>query len=458
MSLGAVGRRAADALGLTAAATDLVLPPTGAPSWPSSLPIAALAVDSVALASLALNLALAARSGRDAAPVQVERVRVAASFGSDRLLRINGQAPSVWSPLSGFWMVEDGWVRTHANYPHHERALRSLLGATADAGTAEVSAALLSWTAIELEDRAAQCGAVVGAARTPQAWAQHPQGLTVRTSPLIERRRTEGARPREWGPGDAPLAGVRILDLTRVLAGPVASRDLAFAGADVLRVDPPALAEAGWTYLDTGQDKRSTLLDLGDSRDRATFDALLSRADVVLTGYRPEALSRFGIDADTLAQRHPGLVTASVSAWGSRGPWALRRGFDSIVQAVSGISIAESADGVTPGVLPVQALDHATGHLLAAAIVLALIEQRRWGGSPDVRISIAGTGQALLESTDSVLTVADMPVLPVVKRDLTEPRPISLTYAPPTLAFSGAASDYGRVGGTWGSDPAEWIT
>lgn len=425
MTLGAVGAQVADALGFSAEARELVAEPTGSFPWGAHLPVGTLATDSVALASLAIALLRGNPS-----PVRVDRARVAASFGSEKVLRIHGAAPSAWAPLSGFWRARDGWVRTHANYPHHERALRRLLGLGADAET-DAAAAIAARTAADLEDRAAEIGAIVGRVRAPEEWREHEQARIVATAPIVERRRIGDAAPRP--------EGFRVLDLTRVIAGPIATRDLALAGAEVLRVDSPALPETGWIHLDTGQGKRSTLLDLRQAGDHATFERLLSRAHVVVTGYRPGALARFGLEPEDLAARHPGLVTASVSAWGAHGPWAARRGFDSIVQAVSGIAMVESPDGETPGALPVQALDHATGHFLAAGIVRALGAQRREGGSIDIRMSLARTAHALLTSTDPATQAA------------------ALVTAPPPLAFPGAPDHYPVVGGEWGADAAEWL-
>jgi crotonobetainyl-CoA:carnitine CoA-transferase CaiB-like acyl-CoA transferase len=477
--LGAIGREAVRDLGLVGAPADalgapgatkrdvdaLVAAPCGEFPWAPRLPVGALATDSVALASLAVEVLAAERYGREVTPIRVDRPTVAASFGSERVLRIDGEALSAWAPLSGFFEATDGWVRTHANYPHHERALRELLGIDADADKPAAARAIAGWSAIDLEARAAEVGAIVGAVRTAEQWASHPQGRDVAATPLIAWSRVGDGAPRTWehsAPRDvaaaaAPLRGIRVLDLTRVIAGPVAARDLALAGAQVLRVDSPHLPETGWIHLDTGQGKRSTLLDLRHRDDLERFDALLESADVVVTGYRPGALARFGLDPAALAERHPGIVTASVSAWGVTGPWAQRRGFDSIVQAVSGVAMRESADGVTPGALPVQALDHATGHLLAAAIVTALAEQRRTGGSIDVRMSLARTAHALLTSPDAVEAPSGDPAPPPSRtRTFTGGALRSLTYAPPVLSFSGAPADYPEVGRAWGMDAAEW--
>ena len=456
MGLGAVGNEAAAASGAAEELVALVRPPRGPSPWASRLPVMTLATDAVALASAAVNLVAADRDAAPPAPVEVDRERVAASFGSERLIRIDGAAPDAWAPLSGFWRAADGWIRTHANYPHHDAALRTLLGLGADAGKDAAAAVIADRTATELEAEAARLGAVVVAMRTAAQWRAEPQGAAVTAAPLIDVRRTGDAPARPWRSSGAPLAGIRVLDLTRVIAGPIAARDLALAGADVLRLDPPGLPEIGWIHLDTGQGKRSTLLDLADTRDRAVFEDLLRQADVLLTGYRPGALARFGLDPEALADRHPGLVTASVSAWGTIGPWAGRRGFDSLVQAATGIAVAEAADDGTPGVLPAQALDHASGHLLAAGIALALRTQRRSGGSFDVRVALARTAEALLRSTDAVVRQDPSAAAPVRTRALDAGPIRSLQYAAPALAFTGAPDDYPVAGGAWGADEPAW--
>jgi crotonobetainyl-CoA:carnitine CoA-transferase CaiB-like acyl-CoA transferase len=456
MGLGEVGREVARGLGIDAGVLDLVqTPETGLP-WRSRLPVARLATDSVGLASLTMDLAGAARGDRPPGIVQVDGPRVAASFTSERIIRMDGEPPAVWAPLSGFWRAADGWVRTHANYPHHERALRRLLHLTADADRDAVAEAISKHPAVELETTAAHTGAVVGAVRSPEAWGRDPQGEAIAATPMVEMRRVGEAPARVWRADAAePLRGIRVLDLTRVLAGPIATRDLALAGAEVLRIDSPLLPETGWIHLDTGQNKRSALLDLAVAADRATFEGLLAGADVLVTGYRPGALGRYGLDPEDVAKRHPGVVMAQVSAWGYAGEWGSRRGFDSIVQAVTGIALTEGGDGVTPGALPAQALDHSTGHFLAAAITTALVEQRRGGGSISVRMSLARTAHALLSSQDEVAVAADVE-LPFAERALPGREPASLRYAPPVLSFHGAPTDYTRVGGMWGADTAAW--
>jgi crotonobetainyl-CoA:carnitine CoA-transferase CaiB-like acyl-CoA transferase len=443
---GPIGAQAWAELGLDAGLLDL-LDATPVP-LPSSLAVGRLAADSVGVASLAAQLVLAERRGRRPGPVRLDGVRVAGSFRSDRLLRVDGRPVQGFAPSSGFWPAADGWVRTHGNYPHHARRLRDLLGLDDDAGPEQLRAALARRPALDLEHAAAATGALLVAVREPVTWRAHPQSQELATTPLVSREHLGEAPARRWtGDPGRPLDGVRVLDLTRVIAGPVAGRDLALAGADVLRIDPPVPAEISWQHLDTGQDKHSAVLDLAEQRPR--FEELLSQADVVLTGYRPGALDRFGLAPDDLAARRPGIVLGRINAWGETGPWAGRRGFDSLVQAVSGIAVLESPDGASPGALPAQALDHASGHLLAAGVLAALRAQRTVGGSHGVVVALARTAGALLDLPGSTPPPDVEPEWPVVSHD-------GVTCAAPVLAFDGAPADYTRAGTAWGADPASW--
>jgi crotonobetainyl-CoA:carnitine CoA-transferase CaiB-like acyl-CoA transferase len=235
-----------------------------------------------------------------------------------------------------------------------------------------------------------------------------------------------------------------VLDLTRVIAGPVATRTLAAHGADVLRLDAPDRPEIPLQAWDTLPGKRSALLDL---RDAATREGLLAGADVVVTGYRPGALDRFGLAPDALARRHPGLVVLTLSAWGERGTWGGRRGFDSLVQAACGIALEEGS----PGALPAQVLDHATGYLAAAAALLALRRQRRDGGTHHVRLSLAGTAawlQGLPRSArEEVPEVDAAPYLQQVG---------PLTLAAPPGTVDGRALHWPDPPPSFGTAPPRW--
>ncbi len=232
----------------------------------------------------------------------------------------------------------------------------------------------------------------------PREWAASGPGRAAAARPLIERHGAESAVVRPLPPAGLPAEGVRVLDLTRVIAGPVATRTLAFLGADVLRIDPPRLPELWDAHADTGFGKRSTALDLSDRHARRTFDELLATADVVVTGYRPGALDRYGLSAPELLERHPGLIVAQLSAWGFEGPWAGRRGFDSLVQAASGIAALEASPEGRPGALPGQFLDHGTGYLIAAGVLRALTERHRAGDGRGrhLRLALARTASWLL--------------------------------------------------------------
>lgn len=387
---------------------------------PSALPVRELAASTVAACSLAAAEFSCVRA-RSALlpPVHVDDGAVGAAFHSDRLVRLDGRAPVTFAPLSRFWRTADGWMRTHANYPHHRARLLATLGITdtgpaGDEAAAErLAAEVAGRRSGEIEEAVCAEGGLAVAVRTPAQWAAHPQSAAVAVAPLVATGRLDTAAPLalEGPPGPGGLQGLRVLDLTRVLAGPVATRTLALLGADVLRVDAPERPEFLDTHADTDLGKRSALLDLSSRAGQATFEELLSCAHMVVTGYRPGALDRFGLAPESLADRRPGLVVGQLSAWGTSGPWQRRRGFDSLVQAATGIGVIErdaSArrfDGVNgsvgtdtpPGALPAQALDHGTGYLLAAALLRALTEQRTGtAGSRLVRLSLARTAHWLL--------------------------------------------------------------
>jgi hypothetical protein len=332
----------------------------------------------------------------------LDRGHLAAAFRSEAYLRVDGErAGAGFAPLSRFWRAADGWVRTHANYPWHREAMLRAVGTTGEPEA--VAAAIAGLGAREVETLVTEAGGVAAAVRTEGGWRAEPPGLAVAAARLVEaaeiggaapRRRTAGPRRRAAGP--LPASGLRVLDLTRVIAGPVATRYLGALGADVLRLDPPHRPELPQQTYDGLLAKRSAVLDVGTADGQARLHALLDDADVLVHGYRPHALDRFGLSPAAIAERHPGLVTVSLSAWGSRGPWGARRGFDSIVQAATGIAMVESADGEVPGAMPCQLLDHGTGYLCAAAALCALARQAAAGGTQFRELALARTAHWLL--------------------------------------------------------------
>ena len=353
-----------------------------------------LAVASVAAALRAAAVLQGRRTGQPARRSSVDRGHVAAAVRSERAFRREGDDPAGpgFAPLSRFWRAADGWVRTHANHPWHRAALLEALGTPEDADAERVAGAVAARSASEVEEAVVAAGGVAGRVRSLVEWADHPQGRAVAAEPLIGNERVGDAAPRRHLEGDLPASGAKVLDLTRVIAGPVCTRYLAALGADVLRLDPPHRPDLRPGHpADTLLGKRSAVLDLRTASGRRELDALLADADVVVSGYRPGALDRFGLDPAVLARDHPGIVAVHLAAWGHTGPWAGRRGFDSVVQAPSGIALGESVDGEEPGALPCQLLDHATGYLAAAAALDGLRRQTDEGGSHVRRVSLART-------------------------------------------------------------------
>ncbi|MFJ8009755.1 CoA transferase [Streptomyces fagopyri] len=437
------------------------------------LPVRELARACVGACALAAAELTAVRTGGSVPPVRVDDGAVATAFVSERHLLVDGRAPVNFAPLSRFWRTADGWVRTHANYPHHRARLLDALGLDADASVETVAACLAGRSAVEVEDTVYAAGGLAVALRTAAEWAAHEQGAAVARLPLLSRESVAGAdrsaphAPARL-PGDPlrPAAGVRVLDLTRVIAGPVATRTLALLGADVLRVDTPRLPEDPDAHTDTGFGKRSAKLDLGVRADRRTFEDLLAEADVVVTGYRPGALDRFALTPEALAVRRPGLVVAQLSAWGRNGPWSGRRGFDSLVQAASGIAAIEGSAG-RPGALPAQALDHGTGYLLAAAVLRSLTERSREGGTFLVRTALARTAAWLVHGLGRPDEERPDEERPDGKRPETSYDPAPwlaetdsdlgrLRYARTPVSFAGGPADWARPPGRWGTDAARW--
>jgi len=361
---------------------------------PSRLPAGDAAIACVATA-LTTAAVLQRHRGGLRPQVQLDAAHVATAIRSEAHLRVNGHSfGSGFAPLSRFWRAADGWVRTHGNYPWHQQALLQALGTTADPDA--VGSAISERPAEAVEADVVAAGGVAAAVRTAGQWQQHPQAIASSGRPPIDSAFTDGAVPRHHEAAGLPASGLRVLDLTRVIAGPVATRYLAALGADVLRVDPPHRPELPLARYDGLPGKRSTILDARNPSGLSRLHELLDGADIVVHAYRPGALAAFGLDADSLTGRHPGLVAVSLSAWGDPGPWSGRRGFDSIVQAACGIAMAESPDGDRPGTLPCQLLDHGTGYLAAAAALEGVRRQSEAGGTHIFRLSLAATAAWLL--------------------------------------------------------------
>jgi crotonobetainyl-CoA:carnitine CoA-transferase CaiB-like acyl-CoA transferase len=368
---------------------------------------------------------------------------IAAAYAAVDHLRIDGRPAQAWAPMSGFVEAADGWVRLHGNYPHHAAAITAALGAST---RAELSDAVRVLPAHQVEDRVGAAGGIATVVRSEREWAAHPHGAATAQDPwhTVEPGSARAALP----PSGEPLAGVRVLDLTRVIAGPTCSQLLGCLGADVLRIDPPQRPELLDQYLSNGMGKRSAEADLATHLNEVRTE-LLPRADVVLLGYRPGALARFGLDPESLRADHPGLVVASLSAWGEHGSWGGRAGFDSIVQAASGIATVCAGDDERPGALPVQALDHSTGYVLAAEVMSLL--SRGLGGT--VRGSLLGAARVLL--TEYRSANADPVDLDVPTLEVDTPHGRLLTVPPPVTVGGRTIS---RPIGAYGAAPLRWFS
>ena len=368
---------------------------------PSIYDVTGFAAAAVGTAALAVAELAAARAGTSVPAVEVDRLAASASFRFEGLLTpVGWELPPIWDPVAGDYRTADGWIRLHTNYRHHLLAALDVLAVPAarDAVTAEVA----RWKADELESAVVDAGGCAAALRTSDEWAAHPAGqATAGERPVVIGNPVPfsgGTGPDlRSAPGAAPLSGIRVLDLTRVIAGPVATRYLAGYGAEVLRIDPPGFEEVPALLPESTAGKHCAALDLTDRADRARFEELVAQAHVVISGFRPGAVEGLGYDPVGLRSINPSLITVAHDAYGWSGPWAGRRGFDSLVQMSTGIAAAgaEAAGTDRPTPLPAQALDHGTGHLLAAGTCRALTNLLTYGTAADVRGSLVGAANVV---------------------------------------------------------------
>jgi crotonobetainyl-CoA:carnitine CoA-transferase CaiB-like acyl-CoA transferase len=407
---------------------------TGAdPVLPSSFAVGLAAQSTIAAAALAA-CELGHLRGMPRQTVAVDMRH--AAFECLSWYWLNGQAIDPWDAFAGLYRTADGWVRLHTNFSHHRDGALSLLGLQpAAAQRTDVERALLGWKAVEFETAAAQRGLVATALRRFDEWDATPQGRALAGQPLLTIERIDDAPPVPLPPLTAnqrPLHGLRVLDLTRILAGPVGGRALAAYGADVLLINSPHLPNID-AIADTSRGKRSAHVDLRDAQGRATLKGLVGQAHVFMQGYRPGGLVALGFGPQAVAALRPGVVCVSLTAYGTQGPWAEWRGFDSLVQTAMGFNQAEGQafGDAQPRPLPMQILDHATGYLMAMGAAAALHRQQREGGSWHVQVSLAQTAQWLRK-------------LPRVANDLEAPKPDESALAP---YLETTASGFGQAGG-----------
>jgi crotonobetainyl-CoA:carnitine CoA-transferase CaiB-like acyl-CoA transferase len=379
-------------LGLPASSLDHVSLTGRDPVLPSSFHVSGLAQVSIAAAALAAAELHRRRTGR-MQRVTVDCRNAALEFRSERYCRVNGgEPPEEWDRIAGAYRCGDGdFVRLHTNFPHHRDGVLKLLNCAYDRNA--VGEALQGWTAEKFEDAAAAAGLVVAKARSFAEWDAHPHAQAVPTLPLISIERIGDGPKLELRAGTRPLEGIRVMELTRVLAGPICGRALAAHGSDSLRLISTRLPTIETADIDTGRGKRSAHVDLATEQGLVDFRTLLSGCEVFVQSYRPGTLARRGFGPAEAATIRSGIVYVSLSAYGHAGPWAERRGFDSLVQTTTGLNHAEAeaAGESNPRPLPCQAIDHASAYLMALGAMTALIRRSEQGGSWLVRVSLART-------------------------------------------------------------------
>jgi crotonobetainyl-CoA:carnitine CoA-transferase CaiB-like acyl-CoA transferase len=340
------------------------------------------------------------RTGRDQ-DVAVDVRHATASLRSGHYLKVgDGAVSAARNSIMGFYPAKDGrWSYVHANFPNHRAAALKVLGC--EESREAVARAVASWDAADLEEAIIVAKGAGGMVRTHAEWADHPQARAIAALPLMEIVQIGDRDPEPLPEGTRPLSGIRVVDITRVLAGPTCARTLAEHGAEVMKVSSAHLPNLGYQELDTGLGKLSTYLDLREPSNVETLRGLIRDADVFSQGYRPGTLGSRGLSPEELAALRPGIVYVSLCAFSHAGPFASRRGFDTVIQAVSGIAArqAEVVPAKTPGpqFYPCSAIDYCTGYLMATGAMIALKRRAEQGGSWLVRISLAQVGKWIVD-------------------------------------------------------------
>ena len=397
------------------------------------------------------------RAGKPQA-VSVDRHAAAASLRSNTYVRRNGEKPVSWDPLTGHYSTRDGrHMFIHTNHAHHRAGALRVAGAEADSREA-LAAAVARWDGLALEEAIAAGNCVGGLTRSRNEWKAHPHGVAIAKLPLIDIVKIGDAPVRALPKGDRPLSGVRVLDLTRVLAGPTSGRVLAENGADVLHVVAPHLPYQTELLMDTGHGKRCTWIDLRDASGAESLKGLIRDADIFTQGYRPGTLAARGFSPEQVAALRPGIVCVSICAYGHEGPWAERRGFDSIVQNVTGLA-ATQGTLAEPRNMPVQALDYIAGYLGALGAMVALARRVEQGGSWLVRVSLVQVAHwlASLGTVDASAGMADLPEHELAPLLMESDGLLGhLRHLKPVIQFGDTPAFYAKPAEPLGTSPARW--
>ncbi|MBA2448422.1 MAG: CoA transferase, partial [Chloroflexi bacterium] len=363
------------------------------PVWAAKYPVGEAAAVVLAAVGVAVNDLWELRTGRRQR-VRVDVRRAAASLRGHAFQHLNGaETPRVAFPelaYSDLYRCRDGrWIQLHGGFPHLGQGTSKVIGSAHE--PASIAAAVARWDAQPLEDALAAAGMCGVMARSGEAWRATAQGRALLPLPPVEVVKIGDSDPEPLPAGPRPLAGVRALDLTRVLAGPVSGRTLAEHGAEVLHITAPHLPSVPPYVLATNPGKLSAYLDLDDSDDADRLLGLVADADIFTQGYRVGALDRRGFGVQDLARRRPGLIYVSISCYGPVGPWQDRPGWEQLGQSATGLAMGQGSPE-RPEHLPAQACDYTTGYFAALGALVALGRRARDGGSYHVRASLCQTG------------------------------------------------------------------
>lgn len=435
------------------------------PHLPTSFKITETGTATLAAIGLAVSDLWEQRTGRRQT-VSIDTARATASLRSTNYMRLDGEKVSnAANPVMGIYPAKDGrWSYLHCNFPHHRAAALKVVGTPEDKQA--VAKAVAGWDALELEEAIIAAGGAGGMVRSATEWSEHPQGRAVASLPLMEIVKIGDSSPEALPEGERPLSHLRVLDLTRVLAGPTCARNLAEQGADVMKISAPHIPFITHQEYDTGAGKLSAHLDLRNPADFAKIQDLVRNCDVFSQGYRPGTLADRGLSPEKLAELRPGIVCVSLCAFGHEGPWASRRGFDTAVQVVSGIAARQGelfpgADGA-PKFYPVSAIDYLTGNLMAFGAMVALRKRAEEGGSWLVRTSLAQVGhwlqkQGELDMSELEGVAEDFDPVEIEKWRTTTDTPMGrLTHLAPVLQFSETPARWERPSVPLGHSEPVW--
>jgi len=429
----------------------------GDPVFPTSWRVGLAGSAALGAIGLAASDLWCQRTGR-AQEIAVDLRAAAASLRSNTYVLRDGKRPVSWDPLSGHYPTRDGrHMFLHTNHAHHRAGALRIAGAASDDREA-LAAAVAKWDGLAIEEAIAAGNCVGGLTRSREEWIAHPHGQAIARLPLMDIIQIGEAPSRPLPPGDRPLSGVRALDLTRVLAGPTCGRVLAENGADVLHITAPHLPYQTELLMDTGHGKRCAFIDLREQTGIDTLKGLVREADIFTQGYRPGTLAARGFAPEALAALRPGIVCVSLCAYGHEGPWAERRGFDSIVQNVTGLA-ATNSTLEKPRNMPVQALDYVAGYLGALGAMVALTRRVEQGGSWLVRVSLVQVAHwiASLGTIDAAGKASDLPAEELARLTMESDGPFGhLRHLKPVVQMSETPAFYAKSAEPLGTSPARW--